>query len=81
MSKANVDYRLANARQQPLPRFMKAYAQVTPRIHLFDRSNLNIVTPATPKSTKYRNGSANNHHAEVYKGLDNPSLGAPNQPS
>ena len=27
MSNANVDYRLANATQQPLPRFMKAYAQ------------------------------------------------------
>ena len=33
MSKPNVDYRLANARQHPLPRFMKAYAQqaVEPR--------------------------------------------------
>ena len=33
MSKPNVDYRLANATQQPLPRFMKAYAQpaVEPR--------------------------------------------------
>ena len=48
MSKPNVDYRLANATQQSLPRFMKAYAQVTPPSHLFDRSNLNIVTPATP---------------------------------
>ena len=27
MSKANADYALANATHQPLPRFMKAYAQ------------------------------------------------------
>ena len=46
MSKANVDYA-----------FSQAKSQVTPLIHLFDRSNLElytmkIVTLTTPKSTK-----------------------------